>query len=92
MTHDPSQQENLERVADRISYLVLEFCAETVTHNFSVFFMEELRNYVFDRVGGAIAPDSPGRILRMLRRAQQIDYIVLSRCESLYELTKVNRV
>lgn len=84
----PEQEENLDRVAERIGGLVLAFCAETAAHGDCLFYMEELRNYVYEHVGGAIAPDSPGRILRMLRTRKQIKYNVLSRRDSLYEIVR----
>lgn len=81
------QSENLNRVSERIGGLVLAFCAEAVRTSHAVFCMEELREYVYQQQLGHIAPDSPGRILRMLRREKRLDYTVLSRSQSLYEIT-----
>jgi hypothetical protein len=47
--------------------------------------MTDLVAFVEDRVG-AIAPDSAGRILRALRRAGRVNYIVLDRSASLYAI------
>jgi hypothetical protein len=34
-----------------------------------------------------VAPDSPGRVLRMLRGDGSLDYTVLNRAKSLYQFT-----
>jgi hypothetical protein len=46
--------------------------------------VEELRKFVFDSVGGYIAPASPDRILRDLRQKGRVNYVVVSRAKSLY--------
>ena len=46
--------------------------------------MADLNAHVNTRVG-LVAPDSPGRILRDLRKKQRLDYLVVSRKSSLYE-------
>jgi len=55
------------------------------------FHMEDLRKFVEQGVGGKIAPDSPGRILRQLRQEGELNYEVLSRHESLYKILPVQR-
>jgi hypothetical protein len=80
------QQANIERVNERIGAAVLDFCKECAQTDHGLFYMEDLRKYVSERVGGYIAPDSPGRILRLLREQGKLDYTVLSRAESLYEI------
>ncbi|MCC6494395.1 MAG: hypothetical protein IT424_15395 [Pirellulales bacterium] len=45
--------------------------------------MKELQSYVTER-DVAVAPDSPSRILRALRDAGQVDYVVTSRPKSEY--------
>ena len=52
----------------------MEFCGYNPT-----FFMQELTSFVERRVGGHLAPDSPGRILRQLRQQHLLNYTVLSR-------------
>lgn len=52
------------------------------THN--EWHVEELRKFVFDNVGGYVAPASPDRILRDLRQKGRVNYIVVSRAKSLY--------
>ncbi len=46
------------------------------------FHMEELRQWI----GADAAPDSAGRILRLLRQRGVIDYKVANRAQSLYEI------
>lgn len=64
-----TQDANLERVAERVATTVLEFCALR-----RQFHMVELSDFVRSRV--EVAPDSPGRILRELRRAGKVRYRV----------------
>ncbi|HEU0180326.1 MAG TPA: hypothetical protein VFV58_39320 [Blastocatellia bacterium] len=75
------QQENIERVSERIGGAVKAFMRERCGQQF---FADDLRRYVRVNVG-EVAPGSPDRILRMLRRAGELDYKVVSRSESLYE-------
>jgi hypothetical protein len=72
-----AQDENLERVTERIAAPVLEFCGLR-----RQFHMIELAEFVQARVG--VAPDSPGRILRMLRQAGKVSYRVIDRRNSEY--------
>ena len=69
------------RVYGRIAPLILRFYRE---HTGETFHMEQLRGYVFARTSD-IAPDSPGRILRELRLENRLNYVVISRSESLYQ-------
>lgn len=80
------QAEQLERVSDRIGALVLEFCS---SHLGLRFFAEELTDYVRGRAESPVAPDSACRILRALRKAGRLDYVVVSRSQSLYRVTAV---
>lgn len=79
------QQRNLNRVAGEIAPYVLAFCK--AKGDGAKFHMSELTAYVRARAG--IAPDSPGRILRDLRQKKQINYRVINRAESLYELLAI---
>lgn len=72
-----AQDENLERVTERIAAAVLEFCDLNPR-----FHMVELAEFVQERVG--VAPDSPGRILRALRQAGKVSYRVIDRRNSEY--------
>ena len=57
------------------------------------FYMEELRQFVENRIGEGnhIAPDSPGRILRQLRQQGLLNYALVSRSKSLYEVKPLER-
>lgn len=73
------QTDNIRRVTEAISKHVTAFVS---TH--TEWHVETLRQYVFDRVDGYVAPSSPDRILRSLRQQGVIDYEVISRRKSLY--------
>lgn len=77
----PAQDEELERVERRIAQTVLRFCEKGPAR----FHLHELEGFVVERVP-SVTPGSPGRILRQLRRRGVINYQVLSRRDSLYEL------
>ena len=79
------QSENLERVSERIAALVVEFCSRALESGQPQFHMEELTLYVYEKVKVS-APDSAGRILRDLRQRGVLNYRVLSRSKSLYEV------
>ena len=72
------QDDNLERVLERIDDAVLEFC-----HPGRQFHMTELNDYCGERVAN-LAPDSAGRILRLLRQAGKVNYRVIDRRRSEY--------
>lgn len=80
---DDDQQEHLERVSSRIGAAILAFCQEH-----QQFHADELRKHVIAATG-VTAPASADRILRDLRQKQRIDYAVVNRRESLYEVTWV---
>jgi hypothetical protein len=73
-----AQDANLERCSERIAAAVLEFCRPG-----RQFQMAELNEYCGERVGN-LAPDSPGRILRLLRQAKKVKYRVIDRRNSEY--------
>lgn len=79
-----NDQQHLERVSSRIRPAILWFCAHT-----GVFHMEELRQFVAKATENHIAPGSPDRILRQLRKEGLIDYRLLSRQKSLYQIVGV---
>lgn len=81
------QREHLERVGDNLAGPILLFCRQRLWGGRPQFHMEDLRNHL--RASGiAFAPDSPSRILRELRLAGRIDYRVVNRRASLYEITR----
>lgn len=82
----PEQRENIERVSSRISAAIVEFCSARMGKQF---FIEELRLFVARRT--RVAPASPDRILRSLRQQGKLDYKVVSRSKSLYEVLPVEK-
>jgi hypothetical protein len=74
------QGENLERVSSRIGKAIVQFCKEHRR-----FHADELRRHVI-RETGIAAPASADRVLRHLRQHKQLDYRVVSRRESLYQI------
>lgn len=77
----------LDRVGGRIAGTVLQFCRWRIIGAPHEFRMAELQGYVLQHTG--VAPDSPGRILRDLRQRGLIDYRVVNRRASLYQLLGV---
>lgn len=75
-----THEENLERVTTRIWRAVISFCKDNPR-----FHADELRRFVI-RETGIVAPASADRILRYLRQKKRLDYKVLSRRESLYQV------
>lgn len=75
---DPGER---DRVFSRIAPTIAAFRDERPQGDFHV---EELREYVLERVPG-IAPDSPGRILRAMRQLGMVNYVVINRRQSLYQ-------
>jgi hypothetical protein len=77
------QIENLTRVNARIGGFILVFFKN---HGAGYrFHSEELRDFIIIKVG-VIAPGSPDRIMRNLRQKHWLNYRVLSRRDSLYEI------
>ncbi len=74
----------LQRVSVRLASLILDFCKNNVGA-YNHFYMEALRSYIF-RHGVTCAPASPDRILRDLRRRGQVNYKVVRRDKSLYQV------
>lgn len=92
MTPNQEQREQLIRVGDAIADYVMEFCRDVYSDVFTGtpprFFMEELTSHVRSRQ--LVAPDSAGRILRALRKLGKVDYFIVNRRSSLYELRFVS--
>ena len=80
------QTEQFERVNSRIGEHVLAFYAQYPVG--ARFYAGELLDYVTDQVE-KVAPSSPTRIMQQLRRNGALNYRVISRSESLYEITPV---
>ena len=82
------QDDNLERVKSKIGKAIIAF----ITHVYATrtdrrFHMNELATHVSTETH--TAPASPDRILRELRRDGLVDYVVVSRKNSLYEVTAI---
>lgn len=74
----------LERVSERISEAIKDFCRRHVGQTFHA---DELRQHVRSCVG-EVAPDSAGRVLRDLRQRGAIAYQVVNRAKSLYRVAQ----
>jgi len=79
-----TQAANLRRVGGAIGRDVLAFCRQPRIAGGRVFSITELAAWVQAR--SHRAPDSAGRILRLLRQRGVLDYAVVSRPASLYRV------
>lgn len=84
-TLDFDQPRQIQRVSDKIAGHVCAFFASRGLNR--TFSNAELLAFVQARE--ACAPDSAARIMRLLRRKGRIDYTVISRADSLYQITGV---
>ena len=75
------------RVKRAVRQVIIAFAVDRLTWKPS-FHMQELTYYVSRYV--PTAPDSAGRILRALRQDHVIDYRLVSRAASEYEIVAVN--
>jgi len=78
MSDDPGAR---ARVYSRIAPAIMDFAAAYAGR---LFHADDLRRYVVNRLP-EVAPDSPGRILRVLRQEGRLDYVVVDRSLSLYQ-------
>jgi hypothetical protein len=83
--HDESQGEHLRRVRQKIGRIVITYWEASVSDPYPFFHAQDLRLHVQAKIGIAIAPASPDRILRDLRQKRLINYKVLDRRNSLYQ-------
>ena len=81
-----AQTANLARVETRLGTQILWFCKERVNANRREFHMDDLRKHLASE-GILFAPASPDRVLRQLRILKVLDYRVVNRRQSLYEVT-----
>lgn len=81
-----THHEEHDRVKLAIRKHIIAFAMDHMGRHFH---MEELTRYV-RRQGPSTAPDSAGRILRALRQDGVIDYLLVSRHDSEYEIVSVN--
>jgi hypothetical protein len=78
------QRKQIKRVRGKIHQAILHFFGILRPH--SQFTGAALYIHIQDRCTEEIAPDSPGRIMRLLRTEGLINYKVVSRKDSLYEV------
>lgn len=79
------QGAQLERVTSELAQRVLAFCEVRRKINEPRFRADELREHI-NLSGVAVAPGSPDRVLRELRKRGLVDYEVIDRRRSIYEL------
>lgn len=83
--HDFEQSDELDRVSERIAAVVIDYFNE---HGPGYeFTLHEITLYVMQKV--VCSPTSPYRVMADLRKKDQLNYVVLSRKESLYRMTTV---
>lgn len=80
------QTENLTRVRDSIAPHIIRFIRE---HSGQEFHGADLQQYVASHVNGFVAPGSPDRILRDLRKRKVVNYELVSRSRSLYRAVPI---
>lgn len=81
---DEEQIFHAERCAGEMGGDIIRWAQDRWARGALDFHMEELRRRFPDR-----APDSAGRILRLLRQKGVIDYVVVNRGQSHYRLVDV---
>jgi hypothetical protein len=70
------------RVSNRIGEAIRTFCESRLE-----FHADDMRSYIATVVG-PVAPGSPDRILRELRQRGLVNYVVVSRRDSLYRIVR----
>lgn len=83
---DPEQKEHICRVTSAIGKAIMAFCGE---HN--NFHAEDLRGFIRNSCGST-APGSADRILRDLRKKRLLNYRVIDRRASLYQVLPVEQL
>lgn len=78
---------NQNRVSTRVAPVIIAFAKSRIP-TAPEFHVEELRTFVYDRL--QVAPASPDRILRMLKKRGDLNYTVVSRPKSLYRIESVS--
>lgn len=77
--------EERRRVYKKIAPLIMEYATTRVGR---MFHAEDLYRSILDQ-NPDVAPDSPGRILRLLRRKGYLNYVIVDRGDSLYQFLEV---
>jgi hypothetical protein len=85
------QARELARVQRSLAERVYDFCREVYRQNPPRFHLVDLQQHLAPKetdedTAHRGAPDSPSRILRLLRQELRLDYTVVNRRASLYEL------
>ena len=80
-------KKNLTRVEDKINDLVIEYCGKMMGSG-GYLHLQELEEWVKNRHKSCVA-GSPGRILRLLKRKEIINYVLISRRKSIYKILEV---
>lgn len=85
---------HLERVSSRIGEAIMGFCRDRLWVRdqcgaaSGTFRVDDLRRWVA-LYAGPVAPASPDRVLRQLRKDGKVEYRVVDRAKSLYEVVSV---
>lgn len=79
-----TQAANLHRVRHRLHDVILRFVSERLAAGVREFHAADLHSYVAEFT--TAAPGSADRILRDMKRSGLVDYRVLNRAASLYQL------
>ena len=87
MSQDNDSPADRERVGKAITWAIVAFFKRRLATGQAEFKADDLRRYVREQVGDAIAPASPDRIMRHLRHGGTINYELVSRSESRYRVT-----
>lgn len=74
-------REERRRVYSKIAPVIMDYAG---LYAGKAFHAEDLRRTVL-LYAPEIAPDSPGRILRLLRQEGKLNYVVINRRDSLYQ-------
>jgi hypothetical protein len=83
MQLDFEQDKQLARVLGKTAGVIIEFFSTLSAGQ--DFHADELRKFVAERL--TVAPGSPDRIMRELRRQGRVGYEVINRSQSLYRKT-----
>lgn len=87
--YDSEQATQLVRVGGVIAQLIVGFCHARLRANVPEFHADELRAHIARHTAGCSAPGSADRLLRALRRAGKVSYVVVNRHQSLYRILSI---
>lgn len=78
----------LKAASSRIADVILDYCSRRMGGTFRA---DDLRRYVDASVDGGCAPASADRVLRDLRQKGAVNYTVLNRAQSLYQVGQAKK-